>query len=360
MRIDQVGTPFQRGDHYFIWKKRADDDLWIFYRRKGLDGEDQVVLDPHTLSEDHTTSVSVQSISKDGTLLLYSIRYGGTDETELRVMDVETGQDLPDRFPVALYRGAVLGPDKAGLYYSLQDRDTGTRVRYHELGTDPSKDPVVFGEGYGSTAWVGTWISENGWYQIFTVSHGWDRTEVYYRNLEQGGPIVTLVNDIDASFAPGFAGDRLFMRTNWQAPNGRIMEVDLDKTAPAAWKEVVPEGEVPIQSYSLVGGKLFVRSLHNVVSRIDRYELDGTYLGQLKLPGIGTAGTPGGQWERDQAFYYFSSYTDPGALFRYDVAELTSATQVGHRIDATVFNPHGGPGTEGRRQADIEAAVTVQ
>ena len=324
LRIDQVGSPRQRENRYFTWKKRAEDDLWIFYVREGLDGEDRVLLDPHTLSEDHTTDVSVDGISLDGKLMVYGIRHGGTDETELRVMDVDRGEDLPDRFPIALYRGVSVRPDRAGFYYNLQDRATGVRVRYHELGTNPADDPVIFGEGYGPSVWIGTELSDSGRYLLFFVGHGWGRTEIHVQDLHASGPIVTLVDDIDAAFLPGFAGDRLFVQTNWKAPKGRILEVDLDQGDPAAWKEVVPEGEDAIQGFSLVGGRLFVRTLHNVISRIERFELDGTPLGELELPGVGTARTPAGTWESDSAFYYFSSFTTPGAVYRYDVASNTS------------------------------------
>jgi prolyl oligopeptidase len=324
LRIDRVGSPMQREDRYFIWKKRAADDLWIFYMREGLDGEDRALLDPHTLSDDHTTDVSVEDISLDGKLLVYGIRYGGTDETELRVMDVDYGEDLPDRFPVALYRGVAVRPDREGFYYNLQDRETGIRVRYHTLGADPAADPVVFGEGYGPGAWIGAGLSDSGRHLLFFVSHGWGRTEIHVRDLETGGPVVTLVDDIDASFYPGFAGDRLFVQTNWQAPKGRILEVDLDRPDPAAWKEVVPEGEHAIEGFSLVGGRLFVRRLVDVISRIERFELDGTALGELELPGIGTAGTPAGSWESTSAFYYFNSFTTPGGVYRYDLEANTS------------------------------------
>ena len=344
MRIDRISSPTQRGNRYFIWKKRADDDLWIHYVREGLDGEDRVLLDPHLLSEDNTTAVSVDDISLDGTIMVYGIRRGGTDETELRVMDVDSGEDLPVRFPTALYRGVTLAPDGTGFYYNLQERDTGTRVRYHELGTDPADDPVVFGEGYGPGAWIWTDISDSGRFLIFTVSHGWDRTELHLQDLKESRPITTLADDLDAEFFSAFAGDRLFVQTTWQAPKKRILEVDLNQPSswekgPETWKEVVPEGEDAIEGFSLVGGQLFVRTLHNVNSKIERFSLDGTSLGELELPGVGTAGTPSGHWTGQSAFFSFRSFTTPATTYRYDVASQTSEvwSQAEVPFDATGF-----------------------
>ena len=109
--------------------------------REGLGGEDRLLIDPHPLSPDHTTSVDIADISADGKLLVYEIRRGGADETEIRLLDVDTGEDLADRYPTALYRDVTLVPDKSGFYYSLQDRKTGIRIRYHALGTDPRRRP---------------------------------------------------------------------------------------------------------------------------------------------------------------------------------------------------------------------------
>ncbi|HET9531068.1 MAG TPA: S9 family peptidase, partial [Blastocatellia bacterium] len=111
MRIDTVSAPFERGGRYFLFKKRAEDDLSILYVRRGLKGQDEVLIDPHTLSPDHTTNIGLNDVSGDGRFIVYSIRRGGEDETELRVMDVDARKDLPDRLPRALYRGVSFKKD---------------------------------------------------------------------------------------------------------------------------------------------------------------------------------------------------------------------------------------------------------
>jgi len=338
LRIDRVATPIERSGRYFVWKKNADDDLWILFLRETVDGEDKVLLDPHPLSPDHTTSVDIEDISKDGTLLAYSIRRGGTDETEIRLMDVESREDYPDRFPNALYRGLAMKPDGSGFYYSLQDRKTGIRVRYHEMGSDSAEDAIVFGEGYGPSDWINAGLSESGRYLLFVVSHGWDRSELHLQDLKTKGPVVTIVDDLDASFFPGFGGDRLFVQTNWVAPNGRILEVDVANPARHAWKEVVPEGEHAIEGFALTGGRLFLRTLHNVISRIERFDLDGTSQGEIELPGIGTAGTPSGSWEGKSAFFSFGSFTSPTRVYHYDVQ--TGETELWSRAEVP-FDPTG-------------------
>jgi prolyl oligopeptidase len=318
MRIDTVSAPFEQGGRYFLFKKRAEDDLSILYVRKGLRGQDEVLIDPHTLSPDHTTTIGLDDVSGDGRLMVYSIRRGGEDETELRVMDVDSRKDLPDRLPRALYRGVSFKKDGSGFYYNLQRRDVGTRIFYHAIGTDPTKDIEVFGKGYGPDKWVSGSVSEDGRYLLFSVQHGWARNEVYVQEIS-GGPIKTIVNDIDAHFDAWFAGDQLVMQTDWRAPKNRILVVDLKDPSRDKWREIVPEGSDTIEGYSLAGGKLFLRYLHNVSSLIKIFSIAGKPLGEVPLPGLGAVGGLLGRWNSNEAFFGFRSYVEPQTIYRYDV-----------------------------------------
>lgn len=316
LRVDSVSTPFERDGRYFLYKKRAEDDLSILYVRQGLTGKDEVLIDPHTLSADHTTDIGMQDASNGGKLIIYSIRRGGQDETELRVMDVDTRKDV-DQLPHALYRGVSMKKDGSGFYYNLQRRDVGVRVFYHAIGSDPSKDVEVFGKGYGPDRWIGGAVSEDGKYLLFGVSHGWARNEVYVQKLPDG-PIQPIVNDIDAHFNAWFAGDRLVMQTDWQAPNQRIVVVDLNNPAREKWVTIIPEGRDAIAGFSLAGGKLFVNYLHNVTTQIKIFTIDGKPLGEVKLPGLGSAGL-GGRWASNEAFFSYRSFVTPQTIYRYDV-----------------------------------------
>lgn len=317
LRVDVVTMPFEQGGRYFLSKKRATDDLFILYVRQGLNGKDEVLIDPHTLSPDHTTDIGLLDISSDGKLIVYSIRRGGQDETELRVMDVDKRKDV-DQLPHALYRGVSLKRDGSGFYYNLQRRATGLRVMYHAIGTDSSKDVEVFGKGYGPDKWVNGTVSEDGKYLLFGVQHGWARSEVYVQKLPDG-PIQTIANDIDAQFNAWFAGDQLVMQTDWQAPNKRIVVVDLNDPAREKWRTIIPEDRDAIAGFSLVGGKLFVSYLHNVATQIKIFNLDGKPLGEVSLPGLGSASGIGGRWDSNEAFFGFRSFVTPQTIYRYDV-----------------------------------------
>jgi prolyl oligopeptidase len=335
MKIDTIGVPSARGDRYFFSKRRADQNQAVIYMRKGLDGKDEVLIDPNTMSADQTTSVNRLDVTLDGKLMAYGVRQGGEDEISVALMDVDTRKELPDRLPKGRYFGISVRPDKSGFFYSRFSL-SGSRVYYHAMGTDPSKDEEIFGKGYGPLHIIGANLSDDGRYLVITVNHGSSATksEVYFKDVEKNGPVTAIVNDIDASFSSGIAGDRLYMETNWKAPNSRILEVDLKKPARENWREVIPEGKSVISGFSLVGGKLFVSYLENVSSRIKAFDPSGKHVRDVILPGIGSSSGMIGDWDRDEAFYTFNSFAQPTTIYRYMAS--TGKQEVFARINVPV------------------------
>lgn len=333
VKIDMVGMPEERGGRYFFSRRKADQDLAVIYMREGLTGPDELLIDPHPLSEDRTVSVQRLDVSRDGKVMAYGVRRGGEDEVEVRLFDVDARKDLPDRLPKARYGSVQLTPDRSGLYYARQTEE-GPRVYLHTVGTDPAQDVEIFGQGYGPEKFIGAELSEDGRYLLLTVYHGSAalKTELYYQDLSRPGPITPIVNDIDSRFYGTIAGGHLFMQTNWQAPNGRILAVDLANPAREQWREIVPADRAAIQGFSPAGGRLFVEYLENVHSRVKVFDPDGNYLRDLPLPGIGSSSGPSGRWEKSETFFYFSSFHTPGTIYRYDIAtdrrEVWAETQI--------------------------------
>jgi len=320
LHYDTMSAPFQQqGGYYFFTKKAADQDLSSIYRRKGPAGEDELLIDPHPLSPDHTTSVAFREVTEDATLLLYAVRRGGEDETELHVLDLKSRRDLADVLPRGYYLGTSWKKDNSGFYYALSRRDVGKRIYYHALGTDPAKDSLIFGEGYGPDTWLAPRLSEDGRYFLISVQAGWAKNELYIRSLEDNGQFRPLITGLDAHFTAQFAGDFLIVQTDWQAPRGRILKIDLRDPKPEKWQQIVPTTADAIEGYALMGGKLFVNYLHDVTSRIAIFSLEGKPLGEVALPSAGSA-TIYGRWDRDEGILAFSSYTTPASVFRYSAA----------------------------------------
>jgi len=322
IRVDTMGMPAAVGGRYFFFKRMADQDLPVIYMRRGLEGQDQVLLDPHGLSPDKTTSVGLMDISKDGTRLLYAVRQGGEDETEVRLMDVDARKDLPDALPRAVYFGTSFTLDKKGIYYARREAK-GPRVYHHAVGTDPAKDKLVFGEGFGPEMIISAGVSENGRWLMIYVLYGAasDKTDIYLKDLKAGGPIFPLIKDVPARFEGFLGDDRLYVSTNWNAPNGRIMVIDPLRPARANWREIVPERrDASIQGLSGAGGRIFVNYLKNVQSKVEIFDREGQPLGEIAFPAIGSVGGVNGLWDSNEAFYSFTSFHIPTTVYRYDVA----------------------------------------
>lgn len=333
MKIETMSAPIVRGGRYFFSKRRADQEQAVLCVRRGRTGSDDVLVDPNPLSPDHTISAHFMGISEDGKLAAYGLRHGGEDEVTLSFLDVDTHKVLPDQFPRARYGNVSIAPNRSGFYYS-EFLPVGVRVFYHSFGADPKNDREVFGEGHGPTETVGGSLSPDGHYLVLVVAvgAGGNRTQVYVQDLAAHGPIRPIVDDLDARFIPSIAGDHLYLSTNWNAPNGRVLMVDLKNPARANWKEVVPETKSVISGFSPLGGKLVVNRLENVSARIEVLNPDGKLVRDVPLPGIGTAFGPSGRWASDEAFYTFSSFGQAPTIYRYEVS--SGAQQVWWRSKA--------------------------
>ena len=321
LKVDAQSVPTERGGRYFFTRRLANQDQRVLVVRKAREGADEVLLDPIPLSPDHSTSVSYLDIAADGSLVAIGTRQGGKDEQAVTFMEVDSHQLLPDRLPEARYFAVAIKPDKSGFYYSKYTPE-GSRVYYHAMGADPAHDALLFGEGRGPEQIVDATLSDDGRWLLLTVYHGssGDQVELWFKNIATDGPITPIVSDLKSFFTAVIAGDRLYMRTNWNASNGRILRVDLADPAREHWKEIVPAGPIAIEDFAVAGGRLFVNVLDHVVSKVRVYDADGKPKGEIPMPAIGSAGALAGRWTSNEAFFTFTSFLVPPTIYRYDVA----------------------------------------
>ena len=294
MDVPGVVYPQRHGDYEYFAYRKPGREVGAIYRRPAPDEPDdvpldvtadyEVVVDPLDLRADGTTSVGIQDFSLDGRLMLYSIRDGGPDEIEVRVRDLEAGEDLPDRLPTALYGSVAFTSDGAGFYYTHRSRQTGPRVRRHVLGTDMSEDVELFGAGIGPTAFVNASEVDEGRYLIYTVQHGWARTDVYLHDLSSGADPMPLVVGAPARFRARWVDGEIYLLTNLDAPLNRVVAVRPDARDPSQWREVIPEAEHLLTGYQWFDGDFVADYLHNVSSRIVRYARDGTVKDEIPIP----------------------------------------------------------------------------
>ena len=317
---DVIGLPNERGGRYFYSRRRADQELAVVYVREGLHGADRVLIDPHPLSSDHTTTVALRDISDDGKLVAYAVREGGVDEVSIHLREVDTGEDLPDVLPAARYGQVALAPDGGGFYYERYG-DVTPRVMYHELGADPATDRQLFGEGYELHHIPVTLLSDDGrWLVVHVIEGSSGPTEIHVKDLAADGPFKKAVADgVSESWAE-FAGDRLVITTNLDAPNKRVVLADPANPAVEHWQEVIPErGDVVVQAASGLGGKLVVSYLQDVQPRVAIHDLDGAHVRDIGFDTIGSVGGGAGRWTSGEAFFTFETFHVPSTIYRYDL-----------------------------------------
>ncbi len=321
-----IGTPRKAGEWEYFTLRRPGEEVAAIYRRRAptqpvpIDPKApyQKVIDPLSIRSDGTTSVGVEGFSPDGRLMLYSVRDGGPDEISVRVRDLARGTDLPDSLPWALYGSINFDQNGKGFYYVHRSRQIGPRLKYHRLGSDGAQDSVLFGQGYGPTAFLNVSFPENGRWRLYTVGHGWQRNDVFLQDLSHGGAMITVAQDLPAHFAPRFTDGKLWIRTDLDAPKGRVVMVDPLRPARENWKEVIPQGDDVVDDFAEIGGKLYVTYVHKVSHRIRVFSKEGRAAGEVPLPAYSAASIRGNG--KGMALLTITSLTQPSVTYQLDLA----------------------------------------
>ncbi len=339
-KVERIGSPIERNGRLFYRKRAADQEQYVIYTRRDDAEKEEVLIDPNPMSSDHSTNVDIMDASKDGKLLAYGLRIGGKDETELHVLDVPAKHDLPDVLPARVYFDLSFLPDGSGFYYATMLED-GPRVRFHKLGTKVEADPDVFGKGYAKEAIIVGDPSEDGRHLVIHVIHGSaaDKVEIWVQDLKTHGPIEPVIKDLDARFFGFAVGNELFLQTNYRAPKGRVMALDLAKPSPQNWREVVPEAENAIDNVTLAGGKIWVAYVENAASKVKVFQPDGKLAFEPNLPALGTVFDVQGKWENPAAYFSYASYAIPATVYRYNMSTGKQSVwaQVKVPVDSSKF-----------------------
>ncbi len=322
--VERWSMPIKRDDNYFFLKRLAVEEQASIYVRHGWLGKDEKLLDPAALSHDPNTSVSLADVSRDGTLLAYRVRQGGADQTAIHLLNVKTGKTLEDELPSARYDSVRFAPDGAGFYYARSDK-AGTLLYQHVLGTASSSDTLLLGREYhgeplGPNDLISADVTDDGRYLVVHIERGVParRVDIVYRDLSKpGSEFNILVWGVDSRFSAIYAKGTWIVRTDYKAPNGRIVKAE-PGIQPDAWKTIVPEAQDPIQNFSIVGGKLYVMRLKDVKSETAIYTLDGKPDGRIDYEGIGSASGLSGRPSDRYGFYTFQSFIQPPVIYRLD------------------------------------------
>jgi prolyl oligopeptidase len=327
LRVDQIGTPIERAGFYFFERQLADENQSSIYMRTSLHGTDIKLIDGNALSKDGNTSANLEDVYQDGSLLLYGVRVGGADESEIHFFDIKSRHDTADVLPSARYYGVQIAPDRKGAYYSRFYPKVGCKVFYHAFGTPIASDAMLLGGEYhgeklGEIDGIELNVTESGHYLVMSVFRGVPpkREDILLKDLRTpNSAVVPLVYGYDSRFNEMSAGDQFFVETDFGAPNHRVLKA-VPGEKPEQWQTIIPETKDAIDEVSIVGGKLFVLRLHDVISEVTAYTLDGKEAGKIDFPGIGAGSGLFGHENRKDGFYTFQSIVTPPSVFHYDTA----------------------------------------
>ncbi|QSJ15113.1 S9 family peptidase [Nostoc sp. UHCC 0702] len=346
---EKYGIPFQEGDRYFFFKNDGLQNQSVLYTLKSLDAEPQVLLDPNQLSPDGTVALSGLSISEDGKLLAYGLSNSGSDWQEWKVRDIQTGEDLQDHLKWIKFSGASWTHDHQGFFYSrydepnaktkLEDVNYYQKLYYHRLGTPQSEDVLIYHRP-DEKEWIfGGDFTEDGRYLIISVWLGSaSKNLVFYKDLTHpNSEVVELINQFEANYSFIDHDDSVFyFRTNLDASRGRVIAVDINNPAKESWKEIIPQTAATLESVNILNNQFVADYLQDARTQIKIFDLKGTFVREVELPGVGSAGGFGGKRYDTETFYSFTSFTTPVTIYRYNM--LTGKSEL-FRQPKVDFNP---------------------
>ena len=317
MKYDRISAPEEAGGRYFFTRSPAEAKRPLLCYRDGLNGAEHTWLDPASVNSDTSVTFQLLDVSRDGKLVAYSIRQSGQDEVEVRLHRLDSLYDT-DMLPKSLYGSVSLLPTNAGYYYARRSREKGSRIFFHQVGDDGSREREVFGEGLDARVFLGTHVSRDGRWLIITASYGWSRNEIYFQDLKTGSPVRKLVAGIEDQFRPHEAGPGLLLiTTTWKAPKGRALLVNLEQPDMDHWREIIPPAEDTLDTAAVIGGRIYAHYTHNVQTRIRIFTLDGKPEGEVSLPEAALANLSG-DWNRPEAFLGLQTFTAPYRIERLD------------------------------------------
>ena len=340
---EKVSRPFKEGEYTYFYKNDGLQNQYVVYRRKGEE-EAEVFLDPNTFSEDGTTSLAGLSFSKDGSLAAYSISEGGSDWRKVIVINAETKEIIEDTIIDVKFSG-INWRGNDGFFYSSYDKPKGSelsaktdqhKLYYHKLGSQQSADKLVYGgRDEQKHRYVSGYTTEDERFLVITAAVSTNGNKLFIQDLSKSTPRTTVLDDVESNtYVIHNEGEQLFLVTDKDAPNKKIVTVDASNPTPDHWVDFIPETE-NVLSPSTGGGFFFAEYMVDAISKVLQYDLEGNQVREVKLPGAGSAGGFRGKMEDKEMYFTFTNYHTPGSLYKFDADSGDYETYWQPKIDFT-------------------------
>lgn len=322
---EKFGLPFRRGEYTYYTRNDGLQNQSVWYRQKE-GGEAELFLDPNKFSDDGTTSLGEIGFSRDGSLVAYSISEGGSDWRKIITINALTREIIGDTIKDVKFSD-ISWQENEGFYYSGYEKPEGSelsamtdhhKLYFHRIGTKQTDDKVVFGDNI-KRRYVGGYVTEDGRYLVVTAAISTTGNELYIKDLRRPkSDFTVIVGDFDNDhYLIDNHDTKLFIYTNLNAPNGRIVSVDAGDPGPGKWIDFIAETENVIQP-STGSGYFFANFLKDAVSYVLQYDGNGNLVREIALPGVGSAAGFSSRKEDKELYYSFSNYTTPSTIYRLD------------------------------------------
>ena len=343
--FERFTVPQQQGGRYFYQHNNGLQNQNVLLVAEALNAEPRQLLDPNTLSSDGTVALGGEAITDDGKLMAYGTAASGSDWQEWHVRDVDTGKDLPDVIKWVKFSGASWSKDGKGFYYSRYDEPKGTALRdanyfqklyYHKLGTAQSEDKLIYERPDNKELGFGGSVTNDGHYLVIFVWQGTSpKNRLYYKDLTKpDSAVVKLLDDFDAEYRfIDNDGPVFWIRTDLDAPRGKLIAIDTRHPERANWKTVVEQGADKLEDVNVVDNLFLIGYLKDAKTEVRVHDLQGKFLRNADLPGIGTAAGFGGKRKDKETFYSFTSFILPTTIYRYDPATGKSSIFKQPKVD---------------------------
>jgi len=347
---EKYGLPRKEGGLYFFLKNNGLQNQPVLYIQKSLDSEAKVLLDPNKLSEDGTIALTTTAVSKNGEYLMYGLSSGGSDWHEFFVRNIESGKDLEDHIKWIKFSGGSWSRDSKGFYYSrfpkpekekvLVQQNKFQKIYYHKIGTDQSEDLLIYEDTKHPDWGFNAHVTEDGRYLIIHVSQGTDRrNRIYYMKIghHRKSRVIKLFDDFDAAYYfIDNDGSIFYFQTDFDAPRGRVIAININHPERSHWEEIIPEQKDVLSSVKVINNQFVTVYMHDAHHQIKIYNKDGSFYRKLSLPTLGSIVGISGKKEDTEMFYGFLSFAYPHTIYRYDFN--TEKTSV-FKAPKVKFNP---------------------
>jgi len=346
LTIGNINVPQIGGKYYFYTRRDGMQNQPVLYVREGLHGQDRVLVDANQLAADGTIALDWFEPSEHGKYVAYGTSPSGSEMSTLHIIETKTGKLLSDTIERTRAASIAWKLDNSGFYYTRYPKKGDVaegqemynrHIFYHELGSDPADDPLIFGEGRDAEDWPNVTLSHDGRWLLIQVEQGWTKTELFLVDLKFDKPASRVTTGKNFLYSGQVFDGKLFITTNEDAPRYRVFVTDATNFDRENWKEIIPQADAVLQGTGVFGGKLFARYELNASSQIKLFDLEGKKISDLALPTIGTVFGSGGKWDRDELFYGFQSFTVAPSIYHYDLKD--GSTSLWAKVDAPSIDP---------------------